>query len=279
MNSEKFFTWCRVAVKGIKYRPDRDKVHKELYEHLEDRYESFRSRGLEHDAAIDKTIEAMGSAEELAPQLAKIHRPFWSYMLIISRLLLIVSIIITLIPLGVYIWDNIAMDSSFDAFYVFNDYDAYADNEYSDEYCIAKRMLYLEPGCSASVDGYTVRATNAAWWRNEHFNINRWIEDTFYIRLEVTNLLPWEELANNIQDFFWAVDSLGNHYYGTAEHGNIYDSSQLSGRGQRSGVFSHTFELSLVNYISQDAEWIDLHYDRDGREFKLRIDLSGGKEI
>lgn len=56
MNHEKFFTWCRIAVKGIKYRPERDQVHKELYEHLEDRYESFRSRGWEQEEAVDKTI-------------------------------------------------------------------------------------------------------------------------------------------------------------------------------------------------------------------------------
>lgn len=103
MNSEKFFTWCRVAVKGIKYRPDRDAVYAELYEHLEDRYESFRSRGLEHEEAVDKTLEAMGSAEELAPLLAKAHRPFWPYLLSVSRTLLIAAIIITVLPLGWFI--------------------------------------------------------------------------------------------------------------------------------------------------------------------------------
>lgn len=274
MNNEKFFTWCRVAVKGIKYRPDRDAVHKELYEHLEDRYESFRSRGLAHEESIDKTVEAMGSAEELAPLLANAHRPFWPYLLLVSRVLLIIAIIITVLPLGQFIRENNTVDASFDTLNLFNEYDPYADTEYIGEFEYAKRMLYLEPNCSAKIDGYTVCVTKAAQWRTEYSNWKP--NDWFYFRLEATNPFPWKELAYDLDIYFWAEDSLGNHYYSMAETVR-FNESYLTGYSKRSGLFSHAFELTLVNYVSQDAQWIDLHYDRDGRNFVLRIDLSGGE--
>lgn len=272
MNNEKFFAWCRVAVKGIKYRPDRDAVHEELYEHMEDRYESFRCRGLEHEEAVDKTLEAMGSAEELAPLLAKAHRPFWPYLLSISRTLLIVAIIITVLPFGWFIFKNTV--ASFETLNYGDACDVYADSENYLKEAYAKQMLYLEPKCSAKVDGYTVRITKAAWWRTEYTNGGG--HDRFYLRVKVTNLFPLEELAVNVDDYFWAEDSLGNHYYSDAEIVNYHD-PHLTGGDQRVGFFSHTFELTLSNYVSQDAQWIDLHYDRDGRNFVLRIDLSGGE--
>jgi hypothetical protein len=275
MNSEKFFTWCRVAVKGIKYRPDRDAVHAELYEHLEDRYESFRCRGLAHEESIDKTLEAMGSAEELAPLLAKAHRPFWAYMLWVSRVLLIIAIAITVLPLGQFIRENNTINASFGTLNLFHEYDPYADSEYIGEFKSAKRMLYLEPNCTARIDSYTVRVTKAAQWRHDLTNWGP--NDWFYIRLEATNPFPWEELDQNIAGFFWAEDSLGNHYYSNVERTYTYNESYVAGYRKISGLFSHIVELTLVKPVSQDARWIDLHYDRDGRNFVLRIDLTGGE--
>ena len=194
MNNEKFFDWCRVAVKGIKYRPDRDAVHKELYEHLEDRYESFRSRGLEHEKAIDRTVEAMGSAEELAPLLAEAHRSFWPYTLWVSRILLIITIIITIFPFVFFMLNNKVNKGSypwFDLRYC----DVYADSEYYIGDIYAKRMLYLEPNCSAEVDGYTVRVTKATQWRTNSKPYER-----FHFRLKVTNPFPWEKLADDVDD-------------------------------------------------------------------------------
>ena len=276
MNSEKFFTWCRAAVKKIKYRPDRDAVHKELYEHLEDRYESFRSRGWKHEEAIDKTIEAMGSAEELAVQLAKIHRPFWPYMLIFSRVLLIIALVITILPFGLFLSENIEQNPTFKDFYPAHEFDAYKDTFYQDADRTAQRLLYLEPGCTERIDDYIITITNAACWKIEYNTVTA-AEEIMFLRMKVVNLNPWSELANNVGKFFWAEDSLGNYYYSGFEYA-FWDESHIEGQCKRSGLFSYTLEMDLVNYISQDAEWIDLHYDRDGRDFALRIDLTGGEK-
>jgi len=36
-------------------------------------------------------------------------------------------------------------------------------------------------------------------------------------------------------------------------------------------------DLWLNNFSSQEAQWIELRYDRDGRDIRLRIDLNGGE--
>lgn len=44
----------------------------------------------------------------------------------------------------------------------------------------------------------------------------------------------------------------------------------------RKGPFSYTMELWLSNFRSEDADWIEIRYDREGRDIVLRIDLTGG---
>lgn len=259
MNSERFFAWCRVAVKGIKYRPDRDAVHKELYEHLEDRYESFRSCGWEHEEAIDKTIEAMGSAEELAPQLAKIHRPFWPYLLIVSRLFLIVAIAVTLIPCWVFVQECITQDTSY------NDKVLLFKPDTGDEI-----VSYLEPGCTAMVDGYKFTVTEATLWDVSDFLVG--FRQTFVIRIEITNPRPWASPID-VTDKFWIGDNLGNRYLHAAETtgGPQYTSICKKTRG-----FTSICEIVLENYVSQSADWIDFGITREGRGLLLRVHLNGG---
>ncbi len=37
-----------------------------------------------------------------------------------------------------------------------------------------------------------------------------------------------------------------------------------------------TWQLWLSGFCSQDADWIELRYDRSGRDVRLRVDLRGG---
>ena len=62
-----FDQWCILATKKIKYRPDRQTVYGELYQHIEDRYLDFLEEGMDKEQAIKRTLEVMGSAEEIAP--------------------------------------------------------------------------------------------------------------------------------------------------------------------------------------------------------------------
>ena len=273
MNHEKFFTWCRIAVKGIKYRPERDQVHKELYEHLEDRYESFRSRGCEQEEAVDKTIEAMGSAEDLSVQLAAIYRPFWPYTLLISRCLLILVAVLLAISFVRFLSQGDITEPNFENFYPMCDYNAYTDTAYKTDGAEGSRLLYLEPEVSASIDGYKVAVKKVALWQCQYGEKK---EDQLHIQLEVKNLWPWAEPLR-INKLLEAEDSLGNRYVNVHKALNSHI-PLIDGVARRTGMFTYTYELYLDNYISQNADWIDLRYEREGRNLRLRLNLAGGAE-
>ena len=96
MDKLEFMRWCAAAVAGIRYKPDRERVYDELYAHLEDRCAAMADAGVPEGDAVRRALAAMGSASEAAEQLAKIHRPFWGYLLRTARWLLLISAVIAL---------------------------------------------------------------------------------------------------------------------------------------------------------------------------------------
>ena len=44
MRHYRFEDWCNNAVSGIGFPPDREKVYRELYAHMEDRYDALRAQ-------------------------------------------------------------------------------------------------------------------------------------------------------------------------------------------------------------------------------------------
>ena len=94
--------------------------------------------------------------------------------------------------------------------------------------------------------------------------------------MEVSSLLQWAELDDIPYRDFWAVDSLGNVYC-TSSVSGYTTQSWVSGDLERTGFFTYPMNLYLTNFCSQDADWLELRYDRNGRDIRLRIDLTGGE--
>lgn len=275
-----FDKWCKQATKGILYRPDRKEVHWELYHHLEDRYHDFTEQGLEYEAAIKSALEAMGDPKEIAPLLAAIHRPFWGYVYSLCKWLFVIItffMLCNILPYAVRSCTDIS-----DAPNTF-DYNPYTDTFYEGRTHEWKRILYIDSGCTASSDGYTFTITDAAVWQ---ISCQQDLQNPpcscsmdpyqFHCQLKVTNFFPWIE-QTDIGNWFWAQDSLGNYYYNEYERIYNYDSAIVSNHS-RTGLFTYTYDMFSWNYVSVDAEWIELHYDRSGRDIVLRIDLTGGDE-
>ena len=74
---------------------------------------------------------------------------------------------------------------------------------------------------------------------------------------------------------FYAVDSLGNVYEPCDRRAYDGKSQTLAGNPYRAGPFTTNWELWLSGYQS-GADWIELRYDRAGRDIRLRVDLRGG---
>ena len=72
------------------------------------------------------------------------------------------------------------------------------------------------------------------------------------------------------------MDSLGNRYKAANRSDNGTEGPHLRMSCHRSDFFTYTWEVQLDSCRSQEAEWIELRYDKAGRSVRLRADLKGG---
>lgn len=267
-----FNLWCHAATILIRYKPDRKAVHKELREHLDDAYEAGIAKGLTEEEAEAKALQSMGKAHDLAPQLAAVHKPFWGYVIQVSQITLIILLVLSLIP----IWKYLCSLNIYDAPHL-RDFAVYNSASYGEG--TGRVLNHLsEPGVSFSSEAGKFTVTDAAVFTT--FSDDGQKSNTYlYMLVEQRSLLPWKEHQQYFHWFsatawFSARDSLGNVY-------NCYwdqlfeDSVQLYSYSVQSGIFTGTHEL-WINDFPQDAKWVEILCTRDGREYVLHIDLTGG---
>lgn len=263
-----FQRWCSRAVSGILTSPDRENVSQELYDHLEDAYQSLVAAGIDPKAAQEQAVAAMGSAEELAPQLAAVHRPFWGRLELVCRKALVILSAVTLLLFGFYVLENFFFDPAFQKF------DPNAGLSLSGN---TQQKLYLEPQCSAASDGYILTVTRASLWERTYQSQGETRQQDYCnIQIEVFNPLPWADVPD-FSKWYWAVDSLGNYYYSAGED-SFDNECSIQATDYRTGLFTTIQDLWLSPCVSQEAQWIELHYDRSGRNIVLHIDLTGGEQ-
>ena len=269
MGKFRFKCWCDDAVSGIIFPPDRQKVADELYQHMEDHCEALISQGMDKEEAVKSTVAAMGDAWEIAPQLAAIHRPFWGYFLRVTRVLLVILLLATAIPLGRSIRDTYYWEPKFWGF------DAYDPDAYAEEGHTLLRLT--EPNCSVRSDGYTFTITDAAqWYHNSTDDAgNAQSNGVLCCRMVVSTPLPWADQAD-IFHSLWAEDSLGNRYHSVTDYEGAIDGQYLFTGGNETSPFTSVYQIWVNNYEYEDAEWFIIHYDRDGRDLSWCIDLTGG---
>lgn len=247
-----FYTWCYHAVSEIRYKPDRQAVFAELQAHLEDHYDALIAQGYSPEKARQLTLEAMGSAEELAPMLGEIHRPFLGYCYRVVKL-------VTIFACTWALFLMIAVTGShIHATFSTANYPALQEE--------GAGGLYIQPNVSDSSDGYRFTISEAA------VNANG---DTLFLELQ-TIYWPWKEYPV-IAAHFWAVDSKGNYYASKAEAAYA-DIPKVTYSG---GFYSQCFcaQNLEITHFNSTADWVELHYDRDGRDIILRIDLTGGDGV
>lgn len=272
MNTTDFNRWCETAVSGIRFKPDRAQVYDELYAHLEDRCADMTDAGVSEDEAVKRTLEAMGSASEVAEQLEQIHRPFWGRLLRFSRwLLLIAAVLAAFIVLP---WlRGLALVTPGDlasALSYYGNAEGFDTNH-------AKHLWTVESAARDSSDGYRFTLRRADGWLSDRADVLGETEaDSVDLTVECFNLRPWARYSS-VQYEFYAVDSLGNRYEAFPDAWRDGSEPMLLWTGNiNTGVCTVTHICSLMGYCSQGAEWIELRYDRAGRDVRLRVYLPGG---
>lgn len=264
----KFKCWCEKAASGIIFPPDQRAVYGELMDHMEDRYDALREQGVEDEIAQQRVVDAMGDPWPIAKELALIHRPFWGYFLRATRVILIILLVISLLPIGTYLWYRPYSQPSYYR------YNFYEDTYISDEHGTVQRVFYSEPGKTQSAGIYRMTLTRAAWHHCISSDPESEAYDQFNFRFRLFCPIPWADDPDFLYHF-WAEDSLGNVYYameGTPPTGgpriicNYYHTSPLT----------YTVDMHTSPFCSQEADWLAIHYTRDGRDLTFYIDLTGG---
>lgn len=269
MEHSRFRRWCERACAGVRYSPDRARVRAELYAHMEDAFDALVAAGRSPDEAERAVLEEMGDAGETAALLERVHRPFWGYCLRAARWILAVSLALAALAAG---WRLTHWEYGGD--------DAFGEAVFQSERRVQAEEVYtrtrvFSPMAQDRSDGYTFTLTRAAEWHwSGEIDGKRAETDSFFLRAEVFSPLPWAEESEVLREFY-AVDSLGNVYapFRLSLHSG---DRALVGNPSRRKPFTVTWDMWLEGYCSQQAEWIELRYDKAGRDVRLRVDLTGG---
>ena len=259
MKNEHFILWCHTAAEKIKYPPDRKMVEQELQDHLQDRYEALLERGISPADAEAQALSAMGSAEEIAPQLAAIHRPFLGYLHRIVKICSLCTALLAIFLLVACVWD-LAFDiiSS-------NRVDTLIKN-----YDETRFIYYNQPHIAANTEGYRMLIEEVALMDER----SPFTGD--YVLLQIRQ--TWWPFLNSPRylQHMWAVDDLGNRYHALAEAPYDTHAAVLPGGVSHSGCYYAT-TVKITDFPVHEAKWVELHYNRDGRNIVIRIDLTGGE--
>lgn len=268
MRHYKFEDWCHNAVSGIIFPPDREKVYQELYAHMEDRYDALREH-LEPGLAEQEVVAAMGDAFVVREQLAQIHKPFWGYFLRVTRVILAMVLVFSLIPVVKHLWDNrdpyIGPDHG---------YDIYDAENYGGETGRTLLMLH-DPDITFKDSGFTYNVNQALVWENSDGKA------FLYLHLVMSNPRPWVKFPdwqNEPLDYLYAVDSQGKRY------SSLFDRYQTGSddyrdivcvSGGQTSPFTREYAI-WINKIDLSNDWVEFIYDRDGRNHVIHIRLPGG---
>lgn len=268
----KFQAWCRIATNLIRYGPDRKTVAKELMDHLEDAYDAYIEKGMTPEDAEQRALEQMGSAEEIAPQLAAIHKPFWGYVLRACKIAMVILLVLSLKPL----WDYATDLNLYDKPNSYPTFEAYEEASYGGD--TGRKLLHLsQPEVSFTSDANTFTVTDVAVF-TETLKDGTQSAPRLLFLIQQKSPLPWSEQEGYFQsfkitDWFFLRDDLGNVYKG-------YMKSELGEgcyytNGVQSGIFTYTHQCCIFTFPAE-AKWVELCYEQDGRSIGMIIPLTGG---
>ncbi len=263
MKETLFSQWCATATRLIRYRPDRDAVYDELMAHLEDRRNALWEQGMDYDEAYREALQAMGDAEEVAEELAAVHKPFWGYLYRITKIACI--LLCLLAALGICIQAD-------------NWYPYYTATEAHESANLLKPkgtkewalVQTLSPKTVSFWEGYWLYVPEARLYANPE--LGQWLS------LDLRVLYVPIQGSMTAERSFYAVDDQGNRYdYHYLDWYTDPDGKYLLMDRWSTGVGGNMSVLSITGLPSEGVQWIELRYDRDGRNLALRIDLTGGE--
>ncbi len=254
--------WCKRAVSGIRYVPDQMPVYRRLYAEGEALYNGYIAQGLPHKEAEARALQDLGPAEDRIQPLARANPALPGRLLQGTKGVLLVLCLLTLLSFGFFVLENIYLVPAFRSF------EGRAHFPFGGD---ARQAAEYDSHPTAREGRYSFRIDRAVLWEQ---TLAGNTTPLLNIQLKVFQPIPWAENAA-FSGWIWARDSLGTYYY--ADYGDsIRTSPAIRAEDYRTGLFTTVCDLWLMPTLSGDAQWIELHYDRDGRDITLLLELTGG---
>jgi len=266
-------SWLRTAVHEIRFAPDREAVRQELQGHIEDKVADLLRifPGMTLQEAEERALSQMGDPEEIGKELGRIHKPWWGYLWIASKVVLTASIIIMFGILGWY-GDDAFLGDDLDAEWRDSDnLPRIVGVGTREEYYLPGedpgQLLAIEPNLERDANGQTVSLRRAALWQEETLAL--------YVYLRVDCWRFWER-GRLQEDWLSVTDSCGNSY-------PLGDKSPWLGQGghlnslTRGGFgFCHWGAELKLGDVDPRAEWVRLDYGAGEPIFSFVLDLKEG---
>lgn len=101
MNMPKSNKFVEEVISYVKFPFDREDIKKELQDHMLDKMEDFKSRGIDDVTAEELTIKSMGDPREIGIELNKEHNYILGWIYKITNVLVVILLVWTILSLGV----------------------------------------------------------------------------------------------------------------------------------------------------------------------------------
>ena len=244
--------WLDTATGKIRFAPDRKAVRQELQDHLEDRMEAGKARGLSAYEAEQAATAAMGDPAALAEELARVHSPWWGRLWRLSQWALAIAILVTIFSAVPRLWEDIRYDMQDPPFPLSVEEGSYTREFYTD---YTKEITVPEVwDISGAVDLGHYRFTVSGAW------VEEWTvsgEDPYPVRQLVITLRAstwrfWEPL-NDSQ--FMILDHMLSDSDGST-YG--YDVDTAPGAEEPLSLFCETAQRGAVTWLR-----VELNQTRD----------------
>ena len=270
------FQWLYIATRGIRFKPDRTAVRRELEAHLEDKRTDLQRifPELSSEEVERRAVESMGDAWEVREQLAKIHKPWLGYLWRLSQVLAVLACL-WLASFGVLRGDDAYLgDHPYSELWDADDLPRTAtmgdddDSRYlpGDD---PDQLLALELGQTENVAGQNVSLRRAALWKGDDG-----LELYLYLRIDTWRF--WERGVLR-QDWMKVTDDRGNCFALGVESGeHPEDGSLMNGLTMGGfGPFHSGYEV-YIRDLDPDAKWIRLDYGPTQPLFSFTVELKEG---